>query len=80
MNFSYSGTDKNDENIVIIKNKDFAAAYKNFFLYLWVKIPNKYLKQNASPESPESTGSCSDGVDNNFNGKIDSEEEACKGY
>ena len=42
-------------------------------------IPNKYLKYNAKPESTESIGSCTDGVDNNFNGKIDSQEELCRG-
>ncbi len=78
MNFSNSGVNKNDENIIIIKNTQIAKAHKNFFLYLWTIIPNKYLKYNARPESKESIGSCSDGIDNNFNGKIDIEEEACK--
>ena len=78
MNFSYSGSDKNDENTLIIKNTGLALSYKNFFLYLWTKIPNTYLKRNANPESFESVGSCNDGVDNNFNGKIDSEEESCQ--
>ncbi len=77
MNFSYSGAEKNDENSIIIKNTTLAKDYKNFFLYLWTIIPNKYLKQNANPESPESFGSCTDGVDNNFNGKIDREEKTC---
>ena len=77
MNFSNSGVNKNDENIVIIKNKNITKAHKDFFLYLWTKIPNKYLKQNAKPESPDSLGSCTDGVDNNFNNKIDSQEEFC---
>lgn len=80
MNFSYSGADKNDENVLIIKDEKLAKAYKQFFLYLWTKIPNKYLKQNANPESPESIGSCHDGVDNNFNGKVDSQEPACTNY
>ena len=79
MNFSYSGAEKNDENSIIIKNPDLAKACKNFFLYLWTMIPNKYLKQNANPEGPESFGSCTDGVDNNFNGKIDREEKSCTG-
>ena len=77
MNFSNSGVNKNDENTVIIKNKNITKAHKDFFLYLWTKIPNKYLKQNAKPESPDSLGSCTDGVDNNFNNKIDSQEEFC---
>jgi phosphatidylserine/phosphatidylglycerophosphate/cardiolipin synthase-like enzyme len=78
MNFSNSGENKNDENLLIIKDSQIAIFHKNFFLYLWTLIPNKYLKYNAKPESKESIGSCSDEVDNNFNGKIDKEEEFCK--
>lgn len=77
MNLSNSGENKNDENTVIIKNTKLAKAHKDFFLYLWTMIPNKYLKQNAHAEGPDSIGSCSDGIDNNFNGKIDREETAC---
>lgn len=79
MNFSNSGENKNDENLLVIKNSKIAKAHKAFFLYLWTMIPNKYLKYNAKPESTESIGSCTDGVDNNFNGKIDSQEELCRG-
>jgi len=77
MNFSNSGENKNDENMLVIKNPRFAKNYKNFFLYLWQVIPDKYLKYAPKAESPESLGSCSDGVDNNFNGKIDKDEELC---
>lgn len=78
MNFSNSGENKNDENLLIIKNSKIAKAHKNFFLYLWTIIPNRYLKFNARSESLESIGSCTDGIDNNFNGKIDNEEELCR--
>ena len=71
MNFSNSGENKNDENTIIIKNSKLAKFEKDFFLYLWTVVPNKYLKRNARPESKESIGSCFDGVDNNFNGNID---------
>lgn len=78
MNFSNSGENKNDENLLIIKDKLLATHYKNFFNYLWATIPNKYLKFNPKAESKDSIGSCSDGIDNNFNGKIDIQEEFCK--
>lgn len=78
MNFSNSGDNKNDENVVIIKNEEIAKLHRNFFLYLWTLIPNKYLHKNAKPESPDSIGSCTDGIDNNFNNKTDIEEEYCK--
>lgn len=78
MNFSNSGANKNDENTIIIKSSKIAKNNKAFFLYLWTKIPNKYLKYNAKAESKDSLGSCSDGIDNNFNGKIDSAEPLCR--
>lgn len=78
MNFSNSGENKNDENMLVIKNSKIAKTYKEFFLYLWKIIPDKYLKYNPKAESTESIGSCSDGVDNNFNGKIDFADEFCK--
>ena len=78
MNFSNSGENKNDENTIIVKNNEFAQNYKAFFNYLWKVIPDKYLKFNPSSEGKDSIGSCNDGVDNNFNGKTDLEEESCK--
>jgi len=78
MNFSNSGENKNDENLLIIKDRNFAKFHKDFFLYLWTMIPNKYLKINARPEGKDSIGSCNDGVDNNFNGKTDKQEQFCK--
>lgn len=78
MNFSNSGENKNDENLLIIENSKLAHNYETFFKYLWAMIPDKYLKHNPKAESKESIGSCTDGVDNNFNGKIDKQEESCK--
>ena len=78
MNFSNSGENKNDENLLIIKDNRIAKLHKDFFLYLWTMIPNKYLKKNAHPESRDSIGSCSDGIDNNFNGKTDKQEALCR--
>ena len=78
MNFSRSGENKNDENALIIEDKRLARHYKGFFEYLWKKIPDKYLKQGVRAEGKYSIGSCTDGIDNNFDGKIDSEDAGCK--
>ncbi len=78
MNFSRSGEEENDENLIIIKDKDIAVFYKTFFEYLWQCIPDKWLKYNARAESPDSIGSCSDGIDNDFDGKIDEADDSCK--
>ena len=77
-NFSNSGENKNDENMLVIKNSRLANFYKEYFLYLWSQIPDKYLKQTVRAESKNSIGSCYDGVDNNFDGKIDNKDEGCK--
>lgn len=78
MNFSRSGEGANDENLIIIKNPEIAKFYKTFFQYLWQRIPDYWLTHNARSESPDSIGSCSDGLDNDFDGKIDKADESCK--
>lgn len=80
MNFSKSGEDVNDENLIVIKSRKVALFYKTFFQYLWKRIPDKWLKYNARSESPDSIGSCSDGIDNDFDGKIDKSDDSCKFY
>lgn len=80
MNFSRSGESKNDENLLIIKNREIALFYKTFFQYLWARIPDYWLQHNARSESPDSIGSCSDGIDNDFDGKIDKSDDSCKPY
>lgn len=78
MNFSQSGENINDENLVIIKNPEIAKFYKTFFQYLWKRIPDKYIKYDARGESLDSIGSCHDGIDNDFDGKIDMQDDSCK--
>ena len=78
MNFSYSGENKNDENILVIEDERLAKYYRGFFEYLWKKIPNRYLEHNVRAEGKYSIGSCSDGIDNNFDGKIDKDDLGCR--
>lgn len=77
MNFSKAGENVNDENLIIIKNREIALFYKTFFQYLWQRIPEKWLHKNARSESPDSIGSCHDGVDNDFDDKIDGKDDSC---
>lgn len=77
-NFSNSGENKNDENMIIIESPKIARFYSDFFKYLWEKIPDKYLKFNPPAESKYSIGSCSDGIDNDYDGKIDFADEGCR--
>lgn len=78
MNFSKSGQYKNDENVLIIKDSKLTKFYKKFFLYLWDKISNYWLNHNVRAESIFSIGSCKDGIDNNYDGKIDSADDGCR--
>lgn len=78
MNLSNSGENYNDENILIIKNKQINANARKFFDYLWVNIPEKYLTHFVRAESKYSIGSCSDGIDNNYDGITDKNDDGCK--
>jgi phosphatidylserine/phosphatidylglycerophosphate/cardiolipin synthase-like enzyme len=78
MNFSNSGNKRSDENIVVLKNKQAAMFYRAFFDYQWDRIADKWLKYTPRAEGKDSIGSCSDGIDNNYDGKTDSEDDACK--
>lgn len=77
MNFSNSGENRNDENCLVIENSELAKFYKGWFEFIWKKIPDIYLKYSVRPESKYSIGSCYDGVDNDFDGKIDFNDEGC---
>ena len=77
-NFSKSGFYKNDENIIVFNNQNIAKFYKDYYLYLFNSIDKKYLVSIPRAEGIESKNSCQDGIDNNFDGKIDSEDDACK--
>lgn len=77
-NFSNSGENKNDENLLIIKNPRLTKFYRNYFEYFWKKIPDKYLRYTVKAEGKYSIGSCSDGIDNDFDGKIDHADDGCQ--
>jgi len=78
MNFSKSGDLRNDENCIVVQNApELAKKYKQYFLMLYNSIPNKWLTRDPRPESPDSIGSCFDGVDNDFDEKIDVKDEGC---
>ena len=77
MNFSNSGEYRNDENSLIIEDSELTKYYKNFFLYQWGKIPDKWLLKSVKAESWDSIGSCEDGIDNDYDGKTDSADSNC---
>lgn len=77
MNFTKSGESYNDENILIIENTALAEAFKERFLSFWSQIPEKWLYKNPGAESLNSINSCYDGIDNDFDGKIDMNDDSC---
>lgn len=77
-NFSNSGMNYNDENILIFENKEIAGFYREHFVKLYNSLDDKYLDLTPRAESFESVNSCYDGIDNNFDGKTDSEDIGCK--
>ncbi len=80
MNWTGKAELHNDENLLIINNAKVAAATKQHFLKLWNIIPNRFLHFDPSPESPDSIGSCMDGIDNNYNGYADLGDFSCRSY
>ena len=78
MNLTRNGENKNDENMLLIKNPAAAKIFKEQFLYLFNSIPDTYLTKIPKAEGWESIGSCSDGIDNDFDGLIDKEDNGCK--
>ena len=78
MNFTKAGVEKNDENVMIIKNRSLAKEGRDHSEKLWNTTPNKYLQYDPKPESFESKNSCNDGIDNDFDGKIDKNDSDCK--
>lgn len=77
LNYTKSGNNKNDENVVVIYNEEIAKYMQETFMHLWNKIPEKYEIIDPSAESLESIGSCFDGIDNDFDNKIDNKDSGC---
>lgn len=78
MNLTKSGNVYNDENCVKIENTEIVSEMKKVFLTIWNSIPDKYLKIDPKAESFDSTGSCFDGVDNDFDGQVDFADTGCQ--
>ena len=77
MNFTSGAHYQNDENSLLIENKEIAIKARKRFEKLWKNIPDKYLTENPKPEGADSKYSCFDGLDNDHDGKIDCDDEDC---
>ena len=77
-NFSKNAVIKNDENLLILKNCLAGEAYRKYYFKLYNSIDEKYLFKYPRAEGIESGNSCYDGIDNDFDGKVDALDEGCK--
>ena len=75
MNWTSAGESKNDENTLIILNDSKnGKKISKFFEELWSSIPDKFLYKDPAPESLDSGSSCFDGIDNDFDRKVDKKD------
>ena len=76
MNWSDAGSERNDENVLVIRNNSrLAHGLTTYFNDLWdnIAVRQEYAESflDPIPEGPSSPGSCSDGIDNDEDGLLD---------
>ena len=80
MNWTSAGERANDENTLIVRSKRLAHQYNAWFEGLWGSIPHQWLAEGArpDPESWHSGTACTDGVDNDFDHRVDTADPGCQ--
>jgi phosphatidylserine/phosphatidylglycerophosphate/cardiolipin synthase-like enzyme len=91
MNWTASGDQDNDENTLVVHDRALAAQFRAEFERQWADLPDALTCAHVQAESAASSqcganhdcsnacssGACCDGVDNDHDGLIDLQEEAC---
>lgn len=77
MNWTSAGENGNDENTLVIRSREHAAQLHTFFDHLWASVPDRWLEGRPDPESLDSTTSCTDGTDNDFDHTQDAGDPGC---
>ncbi|MGJ3256555.1 MAG: phospholipase D-like domain-containing protein [Alcanivorax sp.] len=81
-NFTGAGNSSNDENTLLIKGNamgNISSSYNAYFGALWSSIPETFNCTNPGAESISTGNTCSDGVDNDYDGFIDNADSGCSG-
>lgn len=80
-NFTGAANTDNDENTLWLRNGSVGAmssAYETYFGNLWNAIPDQFICKNPGSESKYVGNTCSDGIDNDFDGYIDGADFGCQ--
>ncbi|HET9953050.1 MAG TPA: phospholipase D-like domain-containing protein, partial [Polyangiaceae bacterium] len=91
MNWTGAGDTQNDENTLYVRNSGLAASFAEEFARQWADLASVPTCTAVSVEGSDSSrctpsndcghicssGSCCDGVDNDYDGRTDLQEEAC---
>jgi phosphatidylserine/phosphatidylglycerophosphate/cardiolipin synthase-like enzyme len=91
MNFTRAGDNRNDENTLYVKNAALASEFAAEFEREWQDLATVPVCRPISAEGAESSsctpsddctqscasGACCDGIDNDHDGQLDRQEEAC---
>ncbi len=79
MNWSVSGEVDNDENTIVIRNNTkVAKKIDAYFEKLWASIDVNVDVFKVYAEGKNSKNSCFDGLDNDYDGTVDSDDPGCK--
>jgi phosphatidylserine/phosphatidylglycerophosphate/cardiolipin synthase-like enzyme len=88
-NWTAAANEHNDENTLLISSPSVAAQFADEFERQWQDLPEQLVCARVQIEGPASSdcggdcsqncksGSCCDGQDNDYDGHIDAQEEAC---
>ncbi|WP_113064275.1 phospholipase D-like domain-containing protein [Oleiagrimonas sp. MCCC 1A03011] len=80
-NFTGAANADNDENTLWIRNGAVGAMsydYETYYNNLWGAIPDMFICKNPGSESKYVGNTCSDGIDNDFDGYIDGADFGCQ--